>query len=101
MVGYSSEDEEGNPLGGQKIKKRPVEEKYYDNPGMPKLKYKQPDQGKVNMSDKKPDAAKHEGKNVFKPSEKPKCPGQMYVKPEKKEHNEQDFAGEQKQKRMY
>lgn len=101
MVGYSSEDEEGNPVMGQKIKKRAVEEKYYDNPGMPQLKYKQPDQGKVKMSDKKPDAAKHEGKNVFKEKKKDCCPGQMYVKKEKQEHNESDFAGEQKQKSMY
>lgn len=101
MVLYNGEEEESVPLGGQKLKRRPMTEAYYDNPKYSQKKAKQPDQGKVNMSDKKPDAAKHEGKNVFKPSEKPKCPGQMYVKPEKKEHNENDFAGEQKQKRMY
>lgn len=98
MVGYSSEDEEGNPLGGQRIKKRAAEEKYYDNPGIGSLKKKQPDQGKVNMSDKKPDAAKHEGKNVFK-EKKASCPGQMYVK--KEVHNESDFAGEKKLKNFY
>ena len=101
MVGYSSEDEEGNPLMGQKMKRRPMTEERYENPGMPKLKYKQPDQGKVKMSDKKPDASKHEGKNVFKDKKKMCCPGQMYVKKEKDEHNESEFAGEQKQKDFY
>jgi|SRR5271168_282048 len=101
MVGYSSEDEEGNPLMGQKLKKRPLEEKYYENPEPVKLKYKQPDSGRKHMSEHEPDKSKHEGKNVFKPEAKPKCPGQMYTKKEKQEHNESSFAGEKKQKEMY
>lgn len=101
MSGYESEDEEGNPLGGQKLKRRPMSEEHYVHPGKEKLKYKQPDEGKVKMSDKKPDAAKHEGKNVFKEKKGHCCPGLMYVKKEKQEHNESEFAGEQKQKSMY
>jgi hypothetical protein len=75
-------------------------EERYVNPPPVKTKYKQPDQGN-KMSEKKPDQAGHEGKNVFKEKKKDCCPGQMYVKKEKQEHNESDFAGEQKQKRMY
>ena len=56
------------------------------------------EKGKASHKDLKPDALKHEGKNVFK-GEKYCMPGQQYVP--KKDHNESDFAGEQKQKSMY
>ncbi len=101
MVDYNDKEEQNSPLQGQKIKRRPMTEAYYEDAPKEKLKYKQPDQGKKKMSDKKPDASKHEGKNVFAETRKPKCPGQMYTQSEKDQHNESDFAGERKQKAMY
>lgn len=86
---------------GQKQVRRPMTEVYYKDEDHTEKKHKQPNSGGHMKEEKKPDALTHPGKNVFKPKEKPKCPGQMYVTPPKKEHNESDFAGDQKQKQMY
>lgn len=101
MVEYNGKKEASVPLMGQKQVRRDATEVYYKDEDKAEKKHKQPnDGGKVKM-DKKPDAMRHDGKNVFKEQAKPKCPGQMYTTSEKKQHNESTFAGEQKQKRMY
>lgn len=97
MVEYDGSKEKSVPLGGQKNMRRPMTEAYYKNEDKKMSKPKQPDSGA--RVEKKPDAMRHDGKNVFG-KEKANClPGQQYVP--KSVHNESKFAGEQKQKEMY
>lgn len=98
MVDYNGREETFSPMSRKRQKSRPATEAYYEEEKEPMKHYREPDERRVKM-DKKPDANKHEGKNVFGGGKKNCSPGQMYVP--KKEHNESKFAGEQKQKKMY
>lgn len=101
MVEYNGKKEASVPLMGQKQVRREKTEVYYKDEDKPEKKHKQPNDGGSVKMDKKPDAMRHDGKNVFGKEKKDKkcCPGQMYVP--KKDHNESSFAGELKQKEMY
>jgi len=87
------------PMSYNRQERRPATEAYNTHgKDTTKSHYKEPDKNKAKV-ESKPDKSCHEGKNVFAPAKKNPLPGQMYMP--KAIHNEQDFAGEKKQKEMY